>query len=125
VNAEAAEPIAYEDLVSREERVHESVSPRPDALDESPPSSAIPRRPRVLDGRWLPVADALALTLVWFGGHLALRSPSPHRSHPETQHDAFSYVEAALDGSWPCDGQEPFFHLECDPHASAILAEGP
>jgi hypothetical protein len=94
-------------------------------LDESPPSSAIPRRPRVLDGRWLPVAAALALTLVWFGGHLALRSPSPHRSHPETQHDAFSYVEAALDGSWPCDGQEPFFHLECDPHASAILAEGP
>lgn len=115
------------------------------------PAQAIPHRPRSLPLRWLPVAAALAVALVW--GGLWVRGPSmpvsqaPARSEAvllfleEVSTTLFStvdasaavipapvsdlaYLQAALGGEWPCEGQEPFFSPGCNNNPFPLLFEG-
>ena len=94
-------------------------------LHEAPPLQAVPQRTRGLRVRWLTVAAVLALALAWAGGSLEVwwqrLPPVPVEAHSE----AVNYLQAALDGDWPCNGQEPFFHLDCDQAAVPELVEGP
>ena len=95
------------------------------ALREMPPSHAAPHHQRALYLRWLPVAALLAISLAWVGGGLEVWRPAPPAIAVDVHDEAVSYLQAALDGNWPCDGQEPFFHLDCDQQAFTLLEGGP
>jgi hypothetical protein len=94
-------------------------------LRETPPPQAIRPRPRTFHARWLPVAAALALTLAGLMGSLEVWNSAPPTPPLEARHEAMALVQAALDGGWPCNGQEPFFHPSCDQQAVILIVGGP
>lgn len=120
---------------------------------EPPPQSASARlhAPRL---RWFPVAAALTVTLALVWGGFWVRKPSHSVfSVAVRNEDVFSfleeevspalfataeasvttvltpvsnvaYLEAALDGDWPCEQQAPFFHAECEHYPFPLLVGG-
>lgn len=94
-------------------------------LQEAPPPHVVPLRAHARGMHWLPVAAALAAVLLVVGIQWGLRWPTAPDLSMADQGEAVSYLQAALDGEWPCDGREPFFHLGCDEEALALLAESP
>lgn len=123
-------------------------------LQEAPPSQASRSRSHVLRLRWMPMAAAVAvvLALVWGGMRVWWLSPPPFSltaSHEdvlqfmeeEVASALFSttearvaampapvsdmtYLQAALEGEWPCERQEPFLSSGCDVHPFPLLMEG-
>jgi hypothetical protein len=94
-------------------------------LRGAPLPQAMRRRRRTFHPRWLPVAAALALALAGLMGGLEMWNAVPPPPPLEARHEAMTLVQAALDGGWPCNGQEPFFHPGCDQQAVILLVGGP
>jgi hypothetical protein len=94
-------------------------------LQEASLPQATRRRPRTFRARWLPVAAALALALAGLMGGLKMWSSAPPTPPLEARHEAMTLLQAALDGGWPCNGQEPFFHPSCDQQAVILIVGGP
>ena len=121
------------------------------AQDRSP--QALPYRFHPLRIRWMPVAAALAVTLTSVWGGMWERSPSPPVLPAEAGSEAvflsleemaaalfstaevsaelvpapvsnLAYLQAALEGEWPCGEQEPFSHSGCNNDPVALLFEG-
>jgi len=117
------------------------------------PSQVIPYRPHFLRLRWMPMAAALAVALVLVWGGLWVRGPSPPVSLAPAHNEAalfflgevstilfstvdaraamipapvsdFAYWQAALEGEWPCEGQDSFFSPGCNDHSFSLLFEG-
>ena len=82
-------------------------------LREAPPQ-AMRRRPQTFRARWLPVAAALTLVLAGLMGTTEMWNSAPPPPPLEARREAMTLLQAALDGGWPCNGQEPFFHPSCD-----------
>jgi hypothetical protein len=94
-------------------------------LREAPPPQAVRQRPRTFRTRWLSVAAALALALAGLMAGLDMWNSAPPTPPLEARHEAMALLQAALDGGWPCDGQEPFFHPSCDQQAVILIVGGP
>jgi hypothetical protein len=100
----------------------------------------------------MPVAAALAVTLALVWGGVWVRSPAPPGLPEEARNEdvvlfleemsaaLFStddagaaeilapvsnsaYLQAALEGEWPCEWQESFFNLECDDDPFFVSAQ--
>jgi hypothetical protein len=94
-------------------------------LQEAPPLPAMRQRPRTFRARWLPVAAALTLVLAGLMGALEMWNSAPPPPPLEARREAMTLLQAALDGGWPCNGQEPFFHPSCDQQAFILVVGGP
>ncbi len=117
------------------------------------PPQVVPYRPHSLRLRWMPMAVALAVTLALVWGGVWVRRPSPPVSPARARNEAalffleevsttlfstvdaraammpapvsdFAYWQAALEGEWPCEGQDPFFSPGCNDHSFSLLFEG-
>ncbi len=124
------------------------------ALQETSPSPVVSSRRFSLWVRWIPIAAALAATLVLVWGGVWLRQPSqPIATRNASSEDVSrflaneispvlfatndlriatipepvsnsAYLQAALEGGWPCERQEPFFYATCDFYPFLLLIEG-
>ena len=122
-------------------------------LQEAPLPRAVPHHRHFLPIRWMPVAAALAIMLTLMWGGLWMRSPSPPVLSAETGNQAIflfldevsnalfstagasgavipspvsnlTYLQAALEGEWPCEWQDSFFTPECNDNSFSLLFEG-
>lgn len=122
-------------------------------LREAPPPQAVPHRSHPLRIRWVPVTAALALTLALVWGGVWMRGPSPPGLPAGARNEAillfleevsaalfstvdasaavmptpvsnFAYLQAALEGEWPCEWQEAFFNPGCDDHPFPLFFGG-
>ncbi|HJY83744.1 MAG TPA: hypothetical protein VKK81_21990 [Candidatus Binatia bacterium] len=123
-------------------------------LRETSPSPTVARRFFPLRLRWRPVTVAFAATLVLVWGGLWLRQPSWPPVSDEARIEDVSrfladevspalfatvdvrtapipapvsnsvYLQAALEGGWPCEWQEPFPTPICEIHPFPLLLGG-
>ena len=122
-------------------------------LREAPSSGAVPHRRSSLRLRWMPVAAALAVALLVVWGGVRMQSPAPPEVPGDARNDdavlfleevstlLFAtddagaaaiptpvspavYLQAALQGEWPCEGQEPGFNPECEDDSFPLLFGG-
>ena len=119
------------------------------ALQKAPPSRVNLSRSCVVSLRWVPVAAALAVVLVWAGIWIwrpARQTLSPVASSEDilqfVEKDIapalfplaktrvatlpvpvsdLTYVQAALDGEWPCERREPFLSAGCEIYPFPLL----
>lgn len=123
-----------------------------EVLWETPPR-IVARRSSRFSGRWRPVAAVLAAMLIvlWMRGgrESLLYSPVQPDQSEEVQQflaqeiapalfatvdttiatvptpvDHLTYVQAALEETWPCERQGAFGHLACELHPFPLLLEG-
>src|SRR5262249_15177929 len=122
--------------------------------ETSPPPPAPFSRRLALRARWLPAAAALAATIMLGLGGMWLRQPSqptvareiPNEDVVSFLEDQVSpalfatadrqvaaipapvsnvvYLQAALEGGWPCEWQEPFLPPTCEIHPFPLLLGG-
>ncbi len=116
---------ACPDCATRYQRLERDMVVLRRILQEVPRPQPVLQRLRASRIWWLPVAAALAIALAWVGGGRELWQQRPPGLPMEAQYEVASYLRAALDGDWPCNGQEPFFHLDCDQPTSSPFDEGP
>jgi len=123
-------------------------------LRETSPPPAVSPRLLPMRWRWRPVAAAFAATLALVWGGLWLRQPSSPPVSMAARTEDLSlllenelapalfamvdvradpmpiqvsnsvYLQAALEGGWPCEWQEPFLTLACEIHPFPLLLGG-
>lgn len=123
-----------------------------DVLWDTPPPT-VARRASRFSRRWRPVAAVLAAMLIvlWVRGERESLLPSPVQPDQSeevqqflekeiapalfstvdttvetvpTPVDHLTYVQAALEGTWPCERQGTFGTLACDIHPFPLFIEG-
>jgi hypothetical protein len=123
-------------------------------LQETVPSPVVSSRLFSFRARWVPVAAALAAALALVWGSIWQQQPSqPIATRKAFSEDVSrflaneispvlfatndlriatlpepvsnsAYLQAALEGGWPCERQEPFFYATCDFYPFPLFIEG-
>jgi len=122
------------------------------ALQQAPPPQVNLSRSHAVQLRWPPVTAALAVVLLWAGMWMwrpASQTSAALASSAEilrfVEKDLtpalfpmaktrvatllvpvsdLTYVQAALDGEWPCEQREPFLNAGCEIHPFPFLMGG-
>jgi hypothetical protein len=122
-------------------------------LQEPPPLHASSRSRRLLRVRWVPVAAALAVVAAFVWGGVWLREPSRPGASGEMRDEEVvrllneelslalfatanlnlgavparatdsAYLQAALDGGWPCEPQKQSRSADCETDPLSLLLE--
>lgn len=123
-------------------------------LQKTAPSPAVFSLPPFLRARWIPAAAVLTATVLLIWGGVWLQQPSQLLTANEAAREEvlrfledevspalfatvdthvvpvpnpvsnFTYLEAALEGEWPCEQQEPFLNPTCEGHPFPLLVKG-
>jgi len=145
---------ACETCTRRYQRFVDDLGAIEQVLQETVPPPIVSLRLFSFRTRWVPVTAALALALVLVWGSIWRQQPSSsiatrkalsedvsHFLENEISPVLFAtndlriaaipepvsnsvYLQAALEGGWPCERREPFFYAACDFYPFPLLIEG-